>query len=96
MKYSRSIFCLVIFACFLAFWAPMLAAKEGGSTVNINTATATELATLKNIGPSLSQRIVKYREDNGSFQRAEDIMNVPGVGPRVFETNVDRIRVESE
>lgn len=74
----------------------MLAANQGGSTININTATAMELATLKNIGPALSQRIVQYREENGLFQRAEDIMKVPGVGQRVFETNIDRIRVDSE
>lgn len=96
MKYSRSVFCLVIFACFLALWVPMMSAQEATSTVNINRATATELATLKNIGPALSQRIVQYREENGSFQRTEDIMKVPGVGQRVYDTNADRIRVETE
>ncbi|MCK9230990.1 MAG: helix-hairpin-helix domain-containing protein [Syntrophales bacterium] len=96
MRYSRSVFCLVVFVCFLALWAPMLAAKESGSPVNINTASATELATLKNIGPALSQRIIQHRENNGPFQRPEDIMNVPGIGRHVFETNIDRIQVDSE
>lgn len=51
-----------------------------GETVNINTASAAELARLPGIGPVLSGRIVAYREENGAFSANEEIMNVDGIG----------------
>ncbi len=55
--------------------------KEGEkSKVNINTANQTELETLPGIGPSLAQRIIEYRNENGEFEKIEDIQNVKGIG----------------
>lgn len=54
------------------------------SPVNINTATAEELQTLPGIGPAVSRRILDYRQKNGSFKKAEDLMNVRGIGERSF------------
>ena len=51
-----------------------------GETVNINTASAAELARLPGIGPVLSERIAAYREENGAFSAKEEIMNVDGIG----------------
>ena len=42
--------------------------------ININTATAQELAILKRIGPSYASRIIEYREQNGDYLLPEDIM----------------------
>jgi competence protein ComEA len=41
--------------------------------ININKATVEELSVLKRIGPSYAQRIVDYREQNGPFEKPEDI-----------------------
>lgn len=62
-------------------------AAPGSTTelININTATAQELEALPGIGPTLAQRIVDYRTAHGPFQRIEDIMNVPGIGPATFD-----------
>jgi competence protein ComEA len=61
--------------------------------VNINTAPAAELETLPRIGPALAERIVAYREANGSFETIEQIQDVPGIGPATFEGLRDLIAV---
>ena len=72
--------------------APVWAADSG--KINLNTATVKELAQLKRIGTKYAERIVKYREDNGSFKTAEELIKVPGIGVKTLELNKDRIVVE--
>jgi competence protein ComEA len=54
---------------------------QPGQSIDINTATASELAQLPGVGPSLARRILEYREANGPFQAIDDLENVSGVGP---------------
>lgn len=61
--------------------------------ININTASLEELDSLPGIGPSIAQRIIDYREENGPFQVIDDIMNVSGVGPSTFDQIKDLITV---
>ena len=61
--------------------------------INVNTAEAWLLECLPGIGDVLAQRIVDYRTANGPFQRIEDIKNVEGIGPGVFEQIKDKITV---
>jgi len=61
--------------------------------ININTATAEELARLKGIGPSHAAKIVVYREKNGPFKMPEDLMQVSGIGQKTFEANQEFIIV---
>ena len=62
--------------------------------VDINSADAATLAReLDGVGLSRAQAIIEYREKNGSFRSAEDLMNVQGIGPKVFEANRENIRV---
>ena len=53
-------------------------------TVNVNQASAEELARLPRVGPSLAGKIVAHREKNGPFKRAEDLMEVAGIGEKMF------------
>ncbi|MEJ5224358.1 MAG: helix-hairpin-helix domain-containing protein [Anaerolineales bacterium] len=57
-------------------------------TININTATQAQLETLPGIGPTLAQRIIAYRTENGRFTRIEDLLKVSGVSNAIL----DRIR----
>ena len=52
-----------------------------GALVNINTATLEQLDTLPGIGPSTAQKIIDYRQANGSFTSIEEIERVSGIGP---------------
>lgn len=54
--------------------------------VNINTASATELEELPGVGPATAQKIVDEREANGPFAAPEDLMRVPGIGEKKFES----------
>ncbi|WP_020008492.1 helix-hairpin-helix domain-containing protein [Salinicoccus albus] len=63
-------------------------AEEGAdnTTVNINTGEIAELTTLNGIGEKKAQLIVDYREENGLFMKPEDLMNIPGIGEKTFES----------
>ncbi len=55
-----------------------------GKKVNINQASAKELANLPRIGDKVAERIVEYRQAHGSFARVEDLMEVKGIGEKLF------------
>jgi len=54
------------------------------ATVNINSASADELEKLPHIGETLAQRIIAFREQNGPFQRPENLMLVEGISEKKF------------
>lgn len=54
-------------------------------TVNINSADAKTLSTLKGIGPKKAQALVKYREENGNFTSIHDLMKVKGFSQKFIE-----------
>ena len=75
----------LLVACPLAFAAPDI-------QVNINTATAEEIAdVLDGVGVRRAEAIVEYREQFGQFESADDLVAVRGIGDHVLETNKDRI-----
>ncbi|MDQ7797979.1 MAG: helix-hairpin-helix domain-containing protein [Candidatus Edwardsbacteria bacterium] len=53
--------------------------------VNINQASAQELATLPAIGPKTAGDIIAYRQKNGPFRNPEEVMNVKGIGRKAYE-----------
>jgi len=68
--------------------------NSNSSKVNINTASQTELETLNGVGPSTALKIINYREENGEFEKVEDIKNVPGIGDAKFESLKESICVK--
>ena len=65
--------------------APVFAADAPSGVVNINTASAEQLALLPGVGPSVAGRIVEHRPKNGEFKQAEDLLLVKGIGEKGFE-----------
>lgn len=61
--------------------------------VNLNTAGKEELMTLSGIGESRADAIMQYRQENGGFQSAEDIMKVSGIKEGIYEKIKNQITV---
>lgn len=62
--------------------------------INLNTATSEELQQLDGVGPAKASAIISYREENGPFQKIEDLMNVSGIGQKSFDKLKESIRVQ--
>lgn len=62
--------------------------------VNVNQASAQEIADLlKGIGLKKAQAIVEYRNQQGPFEKIEDLAKVNGIGERTVAKNVARIQL---
>ena len=60
------------------------------SPINVNTATQTELESIKGIGPAKAKTIIAERLDGGHFQDANDLQKrVRGIGMKSVEKMVD-------
>lgn len=67
-----------------------------GGRLDLNRATADELRRLPGIGPGLAGQIVRARERQGRFAATEDLLAIPGMGPRKFERIRDLVTVEGQ
>jgi competence protein ComEA len=81
-----------------AIVAAMLFAQVAiAGPVNVNTADAKTLAReLQGVGMAKAEAIVSYREKNGPFKGAEDLVKVKGLGKKLIEQNRANLRFESE
>ena len=91
-KTKRLVFLCIAVVMVMPFSVP----SWSGDTVkvNLNKATVAELTQLKGIGQKYAERIVEFREKNGPFKKTEDLMNVKGIGLKLWEKNKDLITVE--
>lgn len=69
------------------------AAGASAGKVNVNSASAEELATLPGIGPVLAQGIIDFRETNGPFGSVDELTEVSGIGPAVLAKIKDLVTV---
>jgi competence protein ComEA len=65
------------------------AKDEGGSKstspIDLNKASENQLMEIPGIGPALAKRIVEFRDENGDFQRVEDLLKIRGIGEKSFQ-----------
>ena len=65
--------------------------------VDINQADAPSLAeNIVGVGPVLAGAIVSYRTENGAFRSVEELLEVPGIGPKVLENNEETLLVDGK
>ena len=93
IKNRLSIGLMIVTALILAT-ASVAVAAEG--KVNINSAGIEELSLLPRVGEVVAGRIVEFRETNGAFETAEDLMLVKGIGERTFELIEPHVSVSGE
>lgn len=79
---------------FLLLTALFLTVNVALASININTADKTTLTELPGIGDKKAEAIVQYRKDHGEFQKAEDLLAVKGIGPKVLEKLVKEVTVK--
>ena len=53
-----------------------------GQKIDVNQAGRRDLEAIPGIGPSLSERILQYREEHGDFQEISGLLDVRGIGPK--------------
>jgi len=91
---TRHLIWILLAAIALAGVGAAAIAAEG--KVNINQASAEQLALLPRVGPSVAQRIVDFREENGGFKAVEDLMLVRGIGEKTFEGLAPYVAISGE
>ena len=75
----------------LALLCVLFVAPAAFAKVNINTATADELASLPGITKARAEKIVKYRDDNGFFSSPEDLKNIDMINDKLIESIKDEL-----
>jgi competence protein ComEA len=95
MNRTHRIAGLLVLAALLVTALPGFAA-EGRRVVNVNSANAEQLALLPRVGPSVAQRIIDFRKENGPFKSPEDLMLVQGIGEKTYQLLKPYLAVSGE
>lgn len=61
--------------------------------VDVNTASTALLTFVAGIGPSLADKLVTFREENGPFRNRETLKDVPYMGSKSFEQSAGFLRI---
>lgn len=69
------------------------AVAANDNRINLNTATAQELDTLPGVGPVMAKRILDWRTKHNRFSAIEELQEVEGIGPKLFERIKSDIRI---
>jgi comEA protein len=59
--------------------------EKAPAKVNLNTATAEELAKLPGVGEAIAARIIRHREKSGAFRSVDELLVVRGISRKKLE-----------
>jgi competence protein ComEA len=59
--------------------------------ISLNQASSSQLEDLPGVGPALAGRIIDWRVANGGFKAKEDLLNVAGIGDKLFASFKDLV-----
>ena len=59
--------------------------------ISLNQASESELEQLPGVGPALAGRMIDWRSANGGFKTKEDLLNVAGIGDKLFAQIKDKV-----
>jgi len=66
-------------------------AQQESSLISLNQASSSQLEDLPGVGPALAGRMVDWRTANGGFKSKEDLLNVAGIGDKLFAAVKDLV-----
>ncbi|MDA8156186.1 MAG: helix-hairpin-helix domain-containing protein [Actinomycetota bacterium] len=59
--------------------------KQAAKTLNINSASQSELASLQMVGATRARDLVSYRQKNGPFENWNSLKKVPGFSNQLIQ-----------
>jgi len=77
---------------------PRSVTASASTPLNLNAATVAQLEALPGIGRATAERIVEYRQKNGSFKKAEEILETNRSCPcllNIFDASANNAVSES-
>jgi competence protein ComEA len=87
---------VLLAACVAASIAGTAPAVAADGVVNVNTATAEELARLPGIGDAKARAILDYRKEKGAFKSVEQLREVKGIGDAALERLRPHLAIEGK
>lgn len=72
---------------------PEASAPSSQPGLDLNTASESELQTLRGVGPVTARAIVMYRNTIGRFTSVDQLLQVDGIGPKTLEKLRSQVHV---
>ena len=74
-----------IIACGMVALLAFVVVSPLMAEIDVNTASASELQSIKGIGPKTAQKIIDYRDEHGTFNSVNDVTRVKGIGAKTLK-----------
>ncbi len=79
------LFIIMVEAFYVFFVSKKAQVSLGSIKISLNQASLSELEILPGLGKQRAYRIYSYRMEQGAFEKAEDLMEIQGVGGTILK-----------